>query len=594
MPAQPDENRLRGEDTDDKMDASQHSSDNFSVDMKIAISDDCYDEVESLRSPFESPLHGLDIRADNPQRSGSNDRPESHTRERCRRGDGTDNLNTPDIVSISVPNECPNADRVHETSSHAPTKQEEALGDKRKQKKKKSFAILRGFKASRGNPPVVEDTFQQQEHMDNEQGPHISQRSNTRTTTMIRTFLDTLGRSDSFLETHGSCSDESVSSLKTYTGVDSMLPQSQSDFSLREANPDASDGDDNAPLLTPVSNIKQTHSRTRKNPLGMFANRRKLSVSPEKKTLSDQAKSPTAARFDSVERARSKSETEDSDTAESSRRHKSPFPGFDPLKHNRKETPISDVIDGRKPPLAEWTAENTTTASVDTTKFSNEDIAVPSSIDVHRNATKAHLTKDSDIGHTMCLRPLPIESKSHSDSISFVTEESHNHVAAKPSKEIQDSTSKESSSQAHMRKLPPLGDQSDDESHDESVDKYQNFEGIESQNGHETFARLTLENRSAKDHTHHSASKPIVVQGEPFARKTNRSDLSRKASDFESASEATTTITAHTFRSSFTTQPSKLRDLADNSSSALMRGSSKRETVLASLKARRARRVGEV
>jgi hypothetical protein len=134
------------------------------------------------------------------------------------------------------------------------------------------------------------------------------------------------------------------------------------------------------------------------------------------------------------------------------------------------------------------------------------------------------------------------------------------------------------------------------QSHDESVDKYQNFEGIDSQDGHATFSRPTLENLSAKDHhIHHSASKPIVVQGEPFSRKTNQSGLSRKASDFESASEATTTITAHTFRSSFTTQPSKLKDLADNSSSALMRGgSSKREAVLASLKARRARRVGEV
>jgi hypothetical protein len=194
---------------------------------------------------------------------------------------------------------------------------------------------------------------------------------------------------------HGSCSDESVSSLKTYTGVDSTQQESQPDLPLRVANGDTSDGDDNAPLLTPLSNKKQTRSRTRKNPLGMFANRQKQSLSPEKETSSDQEKRTTSPQskekgLDSIERERSKSDTDDSD-AESSRLHRTPFPGFDSLKNGKKETP--DVVDGRKPPLAEWTADSTTTTLVDLAQFSNEDISVPFAIDIHRNATKKSFHK---------------------------------------------------------------------------------------------------------------------------------------------------------------------------------------------------------
>ena len=34
--------------------------------------------------------------------------------------------------------------------------------------------------------------------------------------------------------------------------------------------------------------------------------------------------------------------------------HRTPFPGFDSLKHGKKETPFSDVVDGRKPPFVEY------------------------------------------------------------------------------------------------------------------------------------------------------------------------------------------------------------------------------------------------
>jgi hypothetical protein len=190
--AQPDENNRLREETIDRMASSQHSSDNFSVDMKIAISNESCDEVESLRSPFESPLHRLDIRADHPQRRGSNERPEANVMKsrNSLSNNGSDTLKTPVTAALSMSKEQPDADIDNRNNSSLRPEQEDFFGEKRKQKKKKSFAILRGFKANRGSPPVVDNSFLHQEPMDNEQDSHISPRSNLRTTSRIRIFLD--------------------------------------------------------------------------------------------------------------------------------------------------------------------------------------------------------------------------------------------------------------------------------------------------------------------------------------------------------------------------------------------------------------------
>jgi hypothetical protein len=596
MPAKPKDNlstRRRRDVAEIRREIAQNSDD-FSLDLKLAISESC-DEVECLRSPSESPLQGLGIHPEPLQLEGpgqqakGDDSSESSYHPRSTGSETSDNL---DMASVRKSIEYPSEDGDSEDKTSGHHKQEPFTADA-EPKKKKSFAILRGFKPSRGITPSVENTNLDQETGENVEDSNHSQRSKSRTASRIRNLRDSRARADSSHDRQNSFSDESVSSLRTYTGGDST-PQSQSVRSSRTVNDAASAGDQNAQSSTPGSDAEPTTFRKKKNPLGMFANRRKQSLSPEKALASDHDEIPQALAttnykdgesLDIVDEAGTAREGVASET-EPTRQHKAPLPGFDSLKNSRKEKSTSRVVDGRKAPLPEWTADNETVKTGETSQLSSGYVGVPSAIDVQRNSSKAHLTRDTEVGHTMCLRPLPVESKSHSNTVPHSTEDNHNTFLHSLRNSSQDLRSDEYSSQAQMRKLPPLGDQSDDESRDESVDKYHTSDRAESNIAPGIFSRRSFEDGSPSVHLNSSASKPVVVQGQSISRKAKLQAIARKK-DIDTASEATTAITAHTFRSSFSTEPSKLRDLVLTSQG----GSAKR--AIATLKARRARRVAE-
>jgi len=307
-----------------------------------------------------------------------------------------------------------------------------------------------------------------------------------------------------------------------------------------------------------------------------------------------------------------------------------------------KSPPPPHVINGKKPPLPDWMGAMNDPSqqprNVDTiVGFAlGGSEAVPETIALRPSAKKQFVTPAAE-GHTMCLRPLPVENAKHNtvENVSGLSADSNGFVSTGVTSETATSSDDDDclkyDTASQLRNFPPLGDDESDEdsgSDSDAADRYTSLEppvqfaqdysrtertgkcvplvisrsvdespvlymdSNESKpivvqgrpiyrqpelsafsprhDASETSSELTTErtgkcvpsvSRRIDDspvlYMDSNDSKPIVVQGRSIYRQKESSAFSPRHDASETSSEATTAITAHTFRSSLQTEPKK-------------------------------------
>ena len=259
---------------------------------------------------------------------------------------------------------------------------------------------------------------------------------------------------------------------------------------------------------------------------------------------------------------------------------KPPLPGFHG-NCGEISPPPGHFINGKKQQCPEW-------ADIVNASESQGGVRVPGAISLRPSAKAQHVTPAAG-GHTMCLRPLSVTNTKgpNFDSISGMSTDSSGYpVAVGGASDTATLTDDDYTcpaaydSQQQMRNFPSLAgeDDSDDDSRDESIDKYQSAEppaqfarNYPSPKHGRTRVPIVI-SRSIDEQSpvifmdsESSDSRPIVVQGQPIYREPGLSAfvLSPKrgishTSSPTASSEATTAVTAHTFhtfKSSLQSEP---------------------------------------
>jgi hypothetical protein len=571
--------------------------------------------------------------------------------------------------------------------------------------KKKSFAILRSFKAARSSTPPKDPVTSTQGK--EPEGKIESPRNTTslpRRARKIRGFFDTK-KSDDSGSRRGSFADESLSSLKADTGAtspraskpehgyqklgsttpDNFDPSNDVKDTVKES-PVSIDDSSVHSIRSESSEDKRSSGWKNRNPLGMFTN-------AKEKTPQDDQKISSDSSLDEVSVESTSFEQEVVDNSQNQRDHKGESDeilklkkSWPPVKHMPTDKPIyhvasiqticgplkeksaafqnstnplhnlkkstlpgiqfddsekslapASIINGKKPSLPSWATGcseqlgrdgtfglSAQHSSAGDSKAENE---FPAAINVRSSSKKQVVITPAVNGHTLCLRPLPVENGKAHESVSSFGADSHGfRVGSGGTSETATATSTEhdellnhgtQSQKSQLRNYGPLeDDDSDYGSSDESVDKYASFEPpaqFSPQHylsaGHKAgkHAPVVISrnvedspvlymNNSTDDSSH------LVVQGNPIYRQPELSAFipspKRVVSEIgsttgSSSSQATTAVTAHTFRSGLQTEPRKLlpkspRDLLRRKNlPQSTEGSTRRAANFTTLRARR-------
>jgi len=218
----------------------------------------------------------------------------------------------------------------------------------------------------------------------------------------------------------------------------------------------------------------------------------------------------------------------------------------------KKDNVPTDVISGKKADLPPPTSYRPKSATRSDSVGSEADNSIPSSIAVHPTANK-NITAVAN-GHTLLCKPLSVNQ-----SKIYPQEVVSNLSGGTVSSNDEDGLVYES--QAHMRKLPPLTDDSDEESGVGAEDKYQSV--VSKSSSVDTFTRTEQKSVTFVDAKKSTIRRSGLAAFRPS--KSYESSSIRNTSDTHStagssSSDATTTITGHTRKSlSFLRTPTILR-----------------------------------
>lgn len=398
--------------------------------------------------------------------------------------------------------------------------------------KKKSYAILRNFKSSRHQRSTV--PLEDSEGTGKESTP--ARKALTRAQ-KIRGYFESRRHEDDSSRTLDSLTDESISSLRTNTG--------EGGAKKTEPLTTTSEGD--------TCNIKRPNART-SNPLGMFAQAKKdkTLLKEEEDSENEYVGIPPPPRpkrsgtnTTTLRPVQEQRDTSDQGEALQSNENvtklptsfkKMALPGF-------SHPPQAFVLNGKKPSVEEFEAETMTTGPT-YSGFSEQENSVPVSIAMQSSSRK-NLVGAAVNGHTMCLRPLPVDNSNEQveDNVSILSENNSLQTASETVPPSDGSLGL----QKHMRSYQSLTDASDDE---ESGDPFVVTDTMSSDSitmSSDRYATPKNLAPAAPAAVHRAISshesRPVVVQGQyiPEGRE-QRTNVRSPTSD------ATTAVVSHRYK----------------------------------------------